>query len=341
MGIKSRKTKIIAEIALTHNGNLKKAKKLIKRCKECGADYVKFQTHFAKFESSDDEKFRQGFLFKEKSRFEYWRKREFTSSQWKKLILYAKKIKIDFLSSPFSVEAFDILKKNGLKKWKISSGEFFSESLMEKVLKTKNQIILSTGMANISEINKLVKKIKKNGNDLTVLQCTSKYPVKLEEVGINVATYFKKKLKVKTGISDHSGTIFPALEAIRREFDMIEVHVEEKNKPGVSKGPDTDSAISFEELKIITSSFNSFKKLKFKVDKNKLSKQMLPLKILFTKSICTKKKVKKGEKILRSNVCFKKPNIGIPENKIKNILNYRFKKDININKIIKWSDIKK
>ena len=341
MTIKSRKTKIIAEIALTHNGSLAKAKKLIKKCKECGADYVKFQTHFAKYESSTDEKFRKGFNFKEKNRYNYWKKREFTFKEWKELLKYSKKINISFLSSPFSVEAFKMLKKIGLNKWKISSGEFFSKSLIDTILKTNDQIILSTGMSNLKEIKELVKKIKKNGNDLTVLQCTSKYPTKLEEVGLNVASYFKKKLKVKNGISDHSGSIFPSIEAIKKKIDLIEVHVEEKNRNFKAKGPDTDSSISFEELKIITSAFQSFEKLQCRVDKNKLSKKLSSLKTLFTKSICTKKKVKKGDKITVKNVCFKKPNIGIPENKIDFIINYKFNKDIDSNKIVKWSDVKK
>jgi len=338
MSSKSKKTKVIAEIALTHNGNFKKAIDLISKCKESGADYVKLQTHFAKFESSKDEKFRKGFNFKEKNRYLYWKKREFTAKEWHKLFLFSKNIKIKLLSSPFSIEAFNVLKKIGLNTWKISSGEFFSQSLINEILKTKDKIILSTGLANLYEIDELIKKIKKNGNDLTVLQCTTKYPTKLEEVGLNVAKYFKKKFKVKNGISDHSGTIYPSIEAIKDEFDIIEVHVEEKNKIKFN-GPDTESSLTFEELKIITNAFNSFKKLDKKLDKNKISKALLPNKILFTKSICSKIKIIKGDKISMDNVCFKKPNIGIPENKIKHILNYKFNKDIDSNRIIKWSDI--
>lgn len=339
METKSKKTKIIAEIALTHNGNFNKAINLISKCKDAGADYVKLQTHFAKFESSKDEKFRKGFNFKEKNRYLYWKKREFTPREWKKLFLFSKKIKIKFLSSPFSVEAFDILKKIGLNTWKISSGEFFSKSLIDKILKTKDKIILSTGLANLNEINKLIKIIKKNGNDLTVLQCTTKYPTKLENVGLNVAKYFKKKLKVKNGISDHSGTIYPSIEAIKNEFDMVEVHVEEKDNSKL-KGPDTESSLTFEELKIITNAHSSFKKLNKKLNKNKISKTLLSYKTLFTKSICTKVKITKGDKISMDNICFKKPNIGIPENKIDRILKYRFNKNIDSNKIVKWGDIK-
>ena len=338
MFTKSKKTKIIAEIALTHNGNFNKALDLISKCKNAGADYVKLQTHFARFESSKDEKFRKGFNFNEKNRYMYWKKREFTPKEWKKLFLFSKKIKIKFLSSPFSVEAFNVLKKIGLNTWKISSGEFFSESLINEILKTKDQIILSTGLANLNEIDKLIKKIKKNGNDLTVLQCTTKYPTKLEYVGLNVAKYFKKKFKVKNGISDHSGTIYPSIESIKNEFDIIEVHVEEKNNVKF-KGPDTDSSLTFEELKIITNAHNSFKKLNKKLNKNKITKSLLPNKTLFTKSICTKVKINKGDKITMDNVCFKKPNIGIPEGKINYILNYKFNKDIDSNKIVKWTDI--
>lgn len=334
---KKNYTKIIAEIALSHNGNYDYAKKLIQKCKDAGANYVKFQTHIAENESSLDEKFRNGFNFKEKNRFEYWKKRQFTPRQWKALYRYAIKIKIGFLSSPFSVEAIKILRSIGLKKWKISSGEFFSKSLLDEILKKKDAIILSTGMATIPEIAKKIKLIKKNKNNLTLLQCTSKYPVKLEEVGLNIAKYYKKKFKVKNGISDHSGTIYPALEAIRQNFDFVEVHVEDKKKIG----PDTPSAITFSELSIITNYASSLQKLNVKIDKNKSVKSLKKTKILFTKSICSKRDISKNEFLTMKNICFKKPGSGIPENKINEVLNYRFKNNIDKNKIITWSDIKK
>ena len=335
---KSKRTLIVAEIALSHNGSLFQAKNLIKKCKEAGADYVKFQTHLAEHESSLDETFRPGFKFKEKNRYEYWKNRQFSLSQWKSIYAYSKKEKIEFLSSPFSVEAVRLLKKVGLKTWKISSGEFFSESVLEEVMKTNNTIILSTGMAKLSEIKKIIKKIKKNKNDLIVLQCTSKYPTKLNEVGLNIAQLLKNKFKVKNGISDHSGTIFPSLEAIRLKFDLIEVHVEEKNK---LEGPDTKSSINFEELKILTKANNAYKLLKTRLNKDKSVKSISKNKLLFTKSICTKVNVTKGQKITIKNICFKKPGFGIPERKINEILNFKFNKDIKKNKIVFWKDVRK
>ena len=192
-------------------------------------------------------------------------------------------------------------------------------------------------MATIPEIAKKIKLIKKNKNNLTLLQCTSKYPVKLEEVGLNIAKYYKKKFKVKNGISDHSGTIYPALEAIRQNFDFVEVHVEDKKKIG----PDTPSAITFSELSIITNYASSLQKLNVKIDKNKSVKSLNKTKILFTKSICSKRDISKNEFLTMKNICFKKPGSGIPENKINEVLNYRFKNNIDKNKIITWSDIKK
>ena len=154
------------------------------------------------------------------------------------------------------------------------------------------------------------------------MQCTSKYPTKLNEVGLNVAKLFKEKFKVRNGISDHTGSIYPSLEAIRQNFDLIEVHVEEKiNK---QEGPDTNSSINFEELKILTNANRAYNLINNKLNKDFSVKSISKNKLLFTKSICTKVNVSKGERITNKNICFKKPGSGIPEDKFKKILNFKF-----------------
>ena len=132
--LKFNKPLIIAEIGLSHNGNLKEALKFVQLSKNCGADVVKFQTHFAKFESTLDEPFRVK-VSKYKNRYDYWKKTEFTERQWKTIIKFCKKIKIIFVTSPFSVEAVRIMRNVGCRNWKIGSGEVFSDWIIEEILK--------------------------------------------------------------------------------------------------------------------------------------------------------------------------------------------------------------
>ena len=158
---KIKKKLICAEIGLSHHGSIKKTKKIIDKVSLTGADIVKFQTHIAEHESTYNEKFRKGFNFKSKTRYDYWKKSEFTKSQWFQIKKYCTKKNLIFLSSPFSVEAVKLLSSIGQKMWKIGSGEFFSNDLNNYIYKKKNPIIISTGMSSISEINLKIKELKK------------------------------------------------------------------------------------------------------------------------------------------------------------------------------------
>ena len=186
-----KKIEVIAEIAQSHGGSLEKAKKMILLCKKAGADYVKFQAHYAKYESTFNEPFRKGYKFKENSRYDYWKKYEFTKKQWKILIDFSRRNKIKFLCSPFSVYAYEVLKSLGIKKWKIGSGEFFSDNLIKRIVKDKGEIYISTGLSTLNEINNKINFLKKNTN-FTLIQCTTKYPTKIKDVGINVLDNLKK-----------------------------------------------------------------------------------------------------------------------------------------------------
>ena len=135
--INFQKPLIVAEIGLSHSGDIKKALNFIYLSKKSGADVVKFQSHFAKYESTLDEPFRTRISSKYKDRYDYWKKTEFTESQWKKIIQFCKKYKIIFATSPFSVEAVKIMRKLGCRNWKIGSGEVFSDWIINEILKKK------------------------------------------------------------------------------------------------------------------------------------------------------------------------------------------------------------
>lgn len=334
----NKNTKIIAEIAQSHLGSISLAKKMIKLSSKAGADYVKFQAHYPKYESTLDEKFRTGFKFKEKNRIEYWKKYEFNKKQWLDLIDYSKKCKIKFLCSPFSIYSYKLLRSLGLRKWKIGSGEFFSEDLINEILGNKDSIVLSTGLATLNEIKKKVNLFKKKKIDFVLLQCTTQYPSTLKTVGLNIMHQYKKNYKCKVGLSDHSGLIDPGLYTISNFFDYLEVHVDFKN----SSGPDSSSSLSFDQLKILCDYRNNLRVMKNNIiSKDVQFKKISAIKHNFTKSICLNKNLKKGCKIKIEDIIFKKPGNGIKYRDLKKVLGSVTKKNLDETRILKWSDFEK
>lgn len=336
-----KKTLIIAEVGLSHGGSLKIAKKLVKQVSEAGADYIKFQTHIAKAESTLNEEFRKGHKFNFKSRFDYWKHHEFSAKQWISLSNYCVKNKIGFMSSPFSVQSIDILKKTNQKFWKIGSGEFYSYELIKKIIKLKKPLIISTGLSNYDEIKKMVKFLRKNNCLFYLLQCTTKYPADLKEVGLNVVKEMKKKFKCSIGLSDHSGTIFPALYGISNDdIEIIEVHVSNNKKN--KNNPDNTSSITIDDLKLLCKYNKSLKIMKDnQVNKNLMAEKLMATKKLFTKSISPSRNLKKGTRININDICLKKPGTGIELKHISKIIGKILKRNVEEKKLLKWSDFEK
>ena len=188
--MKKINNKIIAEIGSVHNGSVAKAKQLAKLASESGADIVKFQLHLAEEETLKNAPSPK--YFNKESRYDYFKRLEFNIDQWKSIKKFCECNKVDFLCSPFSNKAVDILEKLNVKFYKIASGELTNIPLLERIKKTNKHVFISTGMSNWKEISRAVKIFKKN---FTLMQCSSIYPCKLKDVGINVLDEMKKNIK--------------------------------------------------------------------------------------------------------------------------------------------------
>jgi N,N'-diacetyllegionaminate synthase len=257
---------------------------------------------------------------------------------WREIKRYCKKKKINFLSSPFSVEAVNLLEKINTPAWKVGSGEFFSKSLIDEICKTKKPIFLSTGLANLKDISKVVKILKKRKSNFTILQCTSLYPCPISKVGINNLNVFREKFKCKYGLSDHSGSIYPSIYAMVEGAEIIEVHVAtEKN----SKNPDLSASININQLYELVSARDQIYELKKnKISKKKISNKLKNIKKIFTKSCALKVNKKKGYKIKVKDITFKKPGFGFSENNINKLIGKTLVRDVNSNRILKKNDFK-
>jgi len=335
---KNSKPIIIAEVGQSHLGSFKKAKTIVKKISKTGVDIIKFQTHLAKFESTLNEPFRiknENF----KNRIQYWQKMEFSIKEWKLIKKECEKNKLIFLSSPFSNKAVEILQKLNVKAWKIGSGEFFSNDMIDKIIKTKKPIIISTGLSKLDEIGIMTAKLKKNKSKFVLMQCTSQYPLKLKEVGINILDTYKKKYKCLFGLSDHTGSIYPSIYAMCKGASIVEVHVGDKNE---GKNPDSSSSISFEELKQLCKARNEIHTMKSSnVNKKILPKKLVKIKSIFTKSCTVKNFMRKGQIIKKSDIIFKKPGTGIPEKKINQIIGKKLIKDVFSHNLLKLTDLEK
>ena len=329
-----KKIFIVAEIGSVHDGSFGNACNLIKIAKECGADAIKFQTHLPEYETLKNAP--NPSHFNSENRFDYFQRTGFSFQQYKFLNRIAKKNKIIFMSSPFSIEAVDMLKKINMRIYKIPSGEVNNIPLLEKIKKTRKEVFLSTGMSNWEEINDAYKILK--NNKLTILQCTSTYPCRLQDVGINILNDLKKKFDCSIGFSDHTEGKEAAILAANNGATVIEKHLTFSKK---MYGSDARFAMEIPEFKEYCRSLRKVETLIYsKVNKNSMATKLKLTRNIFSKSIVSKIDIPKNKSIEITDLAFKKPGHGVPTKFYKKFLRKKAKKLIKKNMMIKFRDIK-
>ena len=213
VGLQAGRCLIIGEVGLAHDGSLGFAHAFVDEVARAGADAVKFQTHIAEAESTPAEPFRVAFSRKDATRYEYWKRLEFSEAEWRGLADHARDQGLLFLSSPFSREAVQMLTRVGMPMWKVGSGEVGNGPLLDAMAATGRPILLSSGMSDLAELDGSVERVRAAGVPLAVLQCTTAYPCPPERIGLNLLQVFRERYGCYVGLSDHSGTIYPSLAA--------------------------------------------------------------------------------------------------------------------------------
>lgn len=299
---------IIAEIAQAHDGSLGIAHSYIDALAKCGVDAVKFQTHIAEAESSEYEPFRVKFSYEDDTRYDYWKRMEFTPEQWEGLYRHCLESKVEFMSSPFSLAAVDLLEKIGVDRYKIGSGEVTNRLMLEKIISTGKPIILSSGMSSLSELDDAINFITSANSEyikkLSLLQCTTAYPTKPEQWGLQMIAQLKERYNLPVGFSDHSGDIFAPLAATTLGAEIIEFHaVFDKNM----FGPDAKSSVTIAQISELVKGIRQIERaISAQYDKNNLE-QFNSLKSMFEKSLCVNKFIPAGAVIKMSDLETKKP----------------------------------
>jgi len=330
----------IAEISANHNGSLKKAKKLIEAAKKYGADAVKLQSYTPStitIKSKRIEFLIKKGLWKGKTLWDLYKKAQ-TPFEWhKELFDYAKKLKITCFSTPFDESAVDLLESLNCPFYKVASFEMNHIPLIKKIAQTKKPIIISTGMANLKEIDVAYKTAKKNGaKEIILLYCVSNYPSKISDFNFNNIKILKERYNCKVGFSDHSIDNKVVAAAIAAGAEVIEKHIALE---GQKEGFDLAFSLKGKEIKeyaqvIKETSLMLGKKYFFR---NKSENQSLQ----FRRSIYAVSDIKKGEKFTKENIRVIRPGFGIQPVYFEKLLNKKSPYNIKREGPLKKSLLKK
>ena len=333
----NKKPFLVAEISANHAGKLKIAKKLIFEAKKYGADAVKLQT----FEADDmviKSKTKKYFInsgeWKGKFLWDLYNQAETPFVWHKKLFSYSKKIGIRCFSTPFSIRAVELLESLGCPFYKIASFEMNDLDLIKRVAQTKKEIIISTGMASLKEIETSYNVAKKNGaKKITLLYCVSKYPSDNKDFNLENIKILKDKFKCKIGLSDHSIDDDVAKLAAYLGADLFEKHICLKKNLGL----DSKFSITTKEIprykKAIIKGFELRGEKFFYRNKSEIKNKM------YRRSIYVVNDIKKGEKFTNKNLRKLRPAFGLDMKLFSKILGKKSKKNLKKNTALKKGDI--
>jgi N,N'-diacetyllegionaminate synthase len=302
---------------------------LIEAAKDADVNAVKFQTfraeHFVSISALKAE-YQKNYTIESESQLEMLKKLELDVNSHRMLIEYCRKKNIEFLSSPFDLESVDLLYELGLETFKIPSGEITNLPYLRKIGKLKKKIILSTGMANLEEIENALNVLVNTGTPkeiITVLHCNTEYPTALEDVNLLAMLTMKTELDVEVGYSDHTLGIEIPIAAVALGASVIEKHFTlDKNM----EGPDHKASLDPDELKQMVRAIRLIEKaMGDGIKKSSQSEQKN--KPVVRKSIVAVKDISKGEVFTEENITTKRPGIGISPMMWDEVIGQRANKD--------------
>ncbi len=329
---------IVAEISANHNGDINKAKALIKSASESGADAVKLQTYTPDtltIDSDNDDFLIKDGLWEGRKLYDLYESAH-TPFEWHyELFQYAKKLNITCFSSPFDETAVDLLESLNAPAYKIASFELIDLALIKYVAKTGKPIIMSTGMASLPEITEAVDMAKSNGCcELILLHCLSAYPAPISESNLRTIPDLSRHFNQVSGLSDHTLGLTAAITSIALGASFIEKHFTlDRN----DKGPDSEFSIEPKELVALCSSGkDAWRSLGCAGYERKKSEES---NLIFRRSLYFICDIKNGELITSENVRCIRPGFGIAPKYKEEIIGRKVNKDISKGTAVRWDEI--
>lgn len=339
----SKRTIIIAEAGVNHNGDLNTAKKLIDVAAEAGVDFVKFQTFKADDLVSKEAK-KARYQIKNTgegndSQYDMLKKLELSESDHTALIKYANSNGIEFFSTAFDVKGLVYLNSLGFSLFKVPSGEITNYPYLKKIASFRKPVILSTGMASLKEIEQALQVLTSEGltkKDITVLHCNTEYPTPMEDVNLKAMNTIRSAFNVEIGYSDHTLGIEVPIAAVALGAKVIEKHFTlDRNMPG----PDHRASLEPIELKAMVSSVRNIELAISGDGKKKPSPSELKNLVHGRKSLFYSKSLSKNHTLTLDDFLCLRPGDGISPMEIQNLIGKQLNRSVNTLDIVTLKDI--
>ena len=309
----NQSTYIIAEAGVNHNGSIVLAKKLIDIASEAGVDAVKFQTFKTEnlvSVNAQKAEYQKETTDSKESQFQMIKKLELDADTHTELMSYCNQKKITFLSTPFDHDSIELLDGMGLSTFKIPSGEVTNLPYLEHIGKLKKNVILSTGMCNIGEVESAIQVLVNAGtpkSNITVLHANTQYPTQMEDVNLSAMVTMGLAFDVDFGYSDHTLGIEIPTAAVALGASVIEKHF---TLDKTMEGPDHKASLEPDELKDMVKAIRNIE-VALGDGVKRVSKSEKPNIAIARKSIVAKTTIMEGDVFTSNNLAIKRPGTGV------------------------------
>ncbi len=302
---------IIAEAGVNHNGSMELAKQMVVAAKEAGADYVKFQTFIPKnlvSRFAEKAEYQKKTTGEEDSQLQMLEKLALTQADFVELQVYCKEVGIGFISTPFDLESIAFLNTLEMDFWKLPSGEVTNLPYLEKIAQTGKNIIMSTGMCEMDEIQDAISVLEKNGaGKISVLHCNTEYPTPFFDVNLLAMHEMAEVLQKPVGYSDHTVGIEVPVAAVALGATVIEKHF---TLDKTMEGPDHAASLEPVELSEMVKAIRNIELARGDGKKKRTASEEKNCQVA-RKSIVAARDIKVGEIFSEENLTVKRPGNGI------------------------------
>jgi N,N'-diacetyllegionaminate synthase len=324
-----KKTFIIAEAGVNHNGSLELAIKLAEKAKEIGADCVKYQTFKAEqivTSNSPKAQYQLKVTDSSESQFDMLKKLELKKEDFATIKNHCEKIGIEFMSTPYNPEDALLLNDLGVKGFKIASGQMVETPFLNYVASFGKQMIVSSGMCDMNEVRMGINSIRESGNnDIILLQCNTDYPSKIEDTNLLAMLTMKEELNVRVGYSDHVPNNYACFAAVALGAEVIEKHFTLDKS---MSGPDHSSSLEPREFHELIFGIRQIEKAMgsgIKIPSENEKKNIFGMR----RSLVASENIRAGTTIELKHLGFKRPASGILPKDIDLVIGKTLLHDIN------------
>ena len=323
---------MIAEIGNNHDGSLRQAESLIDAAADAGADLAKFQTHIAEAEMLPSTPTPPHF---DEPRFEFTRRMELSLDDHARLKTRAEERGLIFFSSPFSVEAVDLLEKVDAPAYKVASGEVTNPPLLDRIAATGKPVLISSGMSGIADVQRAVELFQNAGSDVLVMQCTSAYPCPPEQVNLRAMVAMGERFGTPVGLSDHTAEINASLAAVALGGSAVEKHFTLSRR---LYGPDHKASLEPADLARLVQGVREVHAALGSAEKVH-DPELDGVRATFEKSVVTRTAVPEGATLEEDMLTTKRPGNGIPAVQIGEVVGRTTKRHLAANHLLEPADL--